>query len=117
MLKEDQELSDAFAKIEKVYGREDTDALKNGAIETMKRKDVLMLSKLPTEKQTELQNLIMGLHWAPQTAIQFLSKMPHARTTLDQMQNYCLSTKGSYYVVQIGGFEHTCKSERAARRK
>lgn len=115
MLADDKELRDAFAAIEKVYGKPDADGLRNGAVETMKRADVILLSKLSRDQQNQIQNLVMAKHWTPKEALAFLKDMPDDGTTIADLKNYCLGTKGLYYQMTIDGYEISVNLKRSPR--
>lgn len=115
-LKADGELMNAFVSISAIFGNEDTKAIRTGQV-GLKRADVLQLAKLPSEKMRECQDLIMANHWTPAKALKFLSKMPDDYTTIAELKNYCLATKGNFFTGEFGGFTVTCKATRAASRK
>lgn len=114
-LKQDAELAAAFATIEKVFGK-NTIQIQRGAIESMKRSDVILLSKLPPKKMEEIQNLIMGNHWSTKRALEFINDMPTPTSTLEDMANWCLATKGLYFTATIEGFEHSVRALRGHNR-
>lgn len=112
---EDTELAMAFVSVAGVWGSKDVDAIRNGTI-GLNRADVLFLSKLHKPKLLELQDLVMGNRWKPKEALDFVNSMPDENTTVEELQNYCLATKGKFFTMEIGGFTITCKNNRAAKR-
>lgn len=111
----DTELAMAFVSVAGVWGSKDVDAIRNGTI-GLKRADVLFLAKLPKPKLLEIQDLVMGKRWSPKEALEFVNSMPDENTTVEELQNYCLATKGKFFTMEIGGFTITCKNNRAAKR-
>jgi hypothetical protein len=114
-LKKDEELLAAFKAIDAVYGHDDTKAIRNGTM-GFRKIDVLLLAKVPEKKMREMQDLIMANHWTPKECIDFLGSMPTEESTVENLQNWCLSTKGKFYTADIGGFTITCKANRAITR-
>jgi hypothetical protein len=113
--KNDPTLAMAFVSVAGVWGSKDVDAIRNGTI-GLNRADVLFLSKLPKPKLVEIQDLVMGNRWSPADAVKFVNTMPDENTTVEELQNYCLATKGKFFTMDLGGFTITCKNNRAAKR-
>lgn len=114
-LKNDSELAMAFASLA-ILGNEDIKAIQNGTI-GLKRADVIFWAKLPRQKALEIQDLVMGNRWSPAEAIKFVGTMPDDNTSVEDLKNYCLSTKGKFYTATIDGFTITVKANRAALRR
>jgi len=115
-LKEDEELSEAFDRIEKIYGTEDAKHIRNGVV-PMNRKDVVTLSKLHADKMREIQDLIFANGWKPEACIKFLNRFKlSSGSTVEDLQNLCLGTKGKYWEGELSGFTYTCKATRAVKR-
>lgn len=114
-VKGDNELAMAFVSVTGVWGSKDVDAIRNGTI-GLSRADVLFLAKLHKPKLVEIQDLVMGNRWKPKDAIEFVNSMPDENTTVEELQNYCLATKGKFFTMEIGGFTITCKNNRASKR-
>lgn len=114
-LKKDNDLGDAFAAIEQIYGKDDTAAIQNGTI-AMKKADVLFLAKLPKEKMREIQDIMFETKWTPKRCNDFLNMMPDENSTVEDLTYLCLGTKGKFWEGNFGGFKITCKLERAATR-
>jgi hypothetical protein len=112
---EDNELSMAFVSVAGVWGSKDVDAIRNGTI-GLNRAEVLYLTKLHKPKLQEIQDLVMGKRWKPKDAVEFVNTMPDENTTVEELQNYCLATKGKFFTMEIGGFTITCKNNRASKR-
>lgn len=114
-LKNDTELAMAFASLA-ILGADDIKAIQNGTI-GLKRADIIFWAKLPRQKVLEIQDLVMGNRWSPADAIKFVGSMPDDNTSVEDLKNYCLSTKGKYYTATIDGFTITVKANRAALRR
>lgn len=113
-LEKDKELAMAFVALS-VWGNSDVKSIKDGAL-TLNRTDIIFMAKLPKPRLMEIQDLVMGNRWTPQNAVKFLNTMPDKYTTVEDLQNYALATKGKFVTVDIEGFTITCKANRAARR-
>jgi hypothetical protein len=109
MLKDDEELSAAFAKLEKLWGKSDAEAIRKGVVEKITRKDVIALVKLSRETLEKIQGLVMGNHWTPASAISFLDQMPDEDSTVEDLINHCIATKGKYETFEINGYHISVK--------
>lgn len=114
-LAKDTELAMAFASLS-ILGDSDVKAIRNGTI-GLKRADILFWAKLPKPKVLEIVDLVMGNRWTPAEAVKFVNSMPDENSTVEELQNYCLATKGKFYTATINGFTITVKANRAALRK
>lgn len=115
-LAKDQELAIAFGQLRGLYGDSDAKAIQNGTI-GYRRADVIQLSKLPKPKLMEIQDLVFANRWTPKECLEFLGKMPDKYSTVEELQNYALATKGKFFTADIEGFTITCKANRAALRR
>ena len=107
----DEELAEAFVKIEKVYGKADTDLILHGGVPGINRPQVLLLSQLTPGKMREMQTLIISNRWLPKAALRFLNETIDGDTTLEDMTLRCLAQKG-YFEANVGAFLHTCQKTR-----
>ncbi len=115
-LKDDEELSKAFDQIEKIYGGEDTKSIRTGVV-AMNRKEVLELSKLSLDTMRQIQDLIFANRWKPAECIKFLNRFKLSpSSTVEDLENLCLATKGKYWTGELGGFFHTVKGTKAGKR-
>lgn len=114
-VKKDVTLMDDFTAIATVYGNEDTKAIRTGSV-GLKRKEVAELAKLPKEKMLEIRDLIFENHWTPKDCLKFLGEMLDTGSTVLDIMNFTLATKGKYYEADINGYHISCKLTRAAKR-
>lgn len=110
-LKKDDTLWKAFEAIVKVYGKDDTKAIRKGAV-GLSKPDVLFLSKLPAEKMRSIQDLVMANRWTPKKALAFIEQKPTPKSTIDDEINWCLGTKNKKWSAVVGGFTLTCASNK-----
>lgn len=114
-LKKDEELMDAFTAVSAVYGNDDTRGIRTGGV-GLKRADVIQLAKLPKERMMEIRDLIFENHWTPKDCLKFLGQMADKDSTVEDLMNYALATKGHFFEAAINGYTLTCKLNRAAKR-
>jgi hypothetical protein len=115
-LEKDEPLSNALKILAGAWGSVDVKAVQNGTI-GLSRGDILLLAKQSRPELLEVQDLIMGNRWSAAQALKFITTMPDENSTLEEMQNYCLSTKGKFFEATINGFTHTVKANKAALRR
>jgi hypothetical protein len=115
-LEKDEALAAALKTLAAVWGQADVKAVQNGTI-GLSRADILLLAKQSRPELLEVQDLIMGNRWSAAQALKFITTMPDENSTLEEMQNYCLSTKGKFFEATINGFTHTVKANKAALRR
>jgi hypothetical protein len=115
-LEKDEALAAALKTLGSVWGLADLKAVQNGTI-GLSRADILLLAKQSRPELLEVQDLIMGNRWSAAQALKFITTMPDENSTLEEMQNYCLSTKGKFFEATINGFTHTVKANKAALRR
>jgi hypothetical protein len=115
-LEKDEPLAAALKTLGSVWGLADVKAVQNGTI-GLSRGDILLLAKQSRPELLEVQDLIMGNRWSAAQALKFITTMPDENSTLEEMQNYCLSTKGKFFEATINGFTHTVKANKAALRR
>jgi hypothetical protein len=115
-VEQDNELSDAFDRIEEVYGHKDRKAIQDGTI-GLTRKDIIALAAFHTTKMRQVHYLIMGHHWDVGRAMKFVNSTPSADTTVHELQNHCLSTPGFYYTCSVEEFDIQIKACKALANK
>lgn len=113
-LSKDQDLSDHFEMIEVVYGKEDTKAIQDGTV-PMKRADVFYLGRLPKERMLAIQDLLFTTRWTPLQCIEFLNTDLDDNSTIEDLKNMCLTTKGKFWSSTFGGFTVSIKSNKKIR--
>lgn len=114
-VKKDTTLLDDFTAIAAVYGNEDTKAIRTGSVGLL-RADVATLAKLPKDKMLEIRDLIFENHWKPKDCLKFLGEMLDTGSTVLDIMNFTLATKGKFYEADINGYHISCKLTRAAKR-
>jgi len=95
-LEKDPELSEHFLMIESVYGKENTDAIRNGTI-PMQRADVLYLGRLPKQRMQAIEDLIFTTNWSPARCLEFLNTEPDMDSTVEDLMHLCLASKVKYW--------------------
>jgi hypothetical protein len=110
-LKEDDELLESFTTIAAVYGNEDTKAIREGKI-GLERADVVFLAKLAKATKLTVQDLVIGHRWKPKHAVRFVEDKPDLRSTIDDLQCWCLATSDKFFSATVGGFTITVKLNR-----
>lgn len=112
----DTELSDALDKIENVYGKEDRKAIQNGTI-GLPRKDIVTLAKMYAPTMEKLQHLIIAKHWGVDRALKFANDCADEQSSVEELINWCLTTKGLYWTGSFGGFEISVKATTAVKKR
>lgn len=115
-LKEDEELSVALDRIQKVYDEKSRKSIQNGTI-GLSRSDILGLAALHATKMKELENLIMVNRWNVPQAVKFLNTTPDEDSTVNDLIDYTLATPKLEYTATINGYEITVKATRAIKSK
>jgi hypothetical protein len=115
-LESDTELKEALSKIQSVFGKEKREAIQNGIL-AMPKKDVLTLAKLYAPTMEKLEHLIFANRWPLAKSMAFLNDMPTDQSTVADLKNYCLTTKGLYWTGGFSGFEISVKATTAVKKK
>jgi hypothetical protein len=113
---EDKELRDALDKIQSVYGKEERMAIQDGII-GLPRKEIFALAKLYAPTMEKIRHLILANRWGVAESVAFANDMATDKSTVAQLKNWCLTTKGLYWTGVFDGFEITVKATTAVRRK
>lgn len=115
-VEEDKDLRDALEKIQSVFGKEARLAIQNGVI-GMPKSEVLALAKPYAPTMAKLEHLIFANRWTVAKSLAFLNDMPTDQSTVTDLKNYCLTTKGLYWTGSFNGFDITVKATTAVKRK
>jgi hypothetical protein len=115
-VEDDQELRHSLDKIQSVYGKEERMAIQDGII-GLPRREVLALAKLYAPTMEKIRHLIMGNRWGVAESVAFADDMPTDRSTVADLKNWCLTTKGLYWTGTFEGFEISVKATTAVKKK
>lgn len=115
-LEGDKELRDALDKIQSIYGKEARMAIQNGVM-GMPKSEVLNLAKPYAPTMAKLEHLIFANRWTVAKSLAFLNDMPTDQSTVTDLKNYCLTTKGLYWTGSFNGFDISVKATTAVKRK
>jgi hypothetical protein len=99
-----------------VYGKEERMAIQDGII-GLPRKEVLALAKLYAPTMEKIRHLILANRWGVAESVAFANDMATDKSTVAQLKNWCLTTKGLYWTGTFEGFEITVKATTAVKRK
>ena len=97
----------ALARIEKVLGKDVAKAIRTEVV-PVTESDLRAWANNNETRMEEISSLVLENRWSPSRAIKFLDKMPNGDTTLTDLINYAITTKGKTE-VQIGKWTINCK--------
>ncbi len=115
-LDDDKDLRDALDKIGGVFGREDRKAIQDGII-GMPRKEILTLAKLDAPTMEKVHYLVISRRWGVEKSLAFVNDMPTDESTVADLKNHCLTTKGLYWTGTFGGYEISVKATAAVKKR
>jgi hypothetical protein len=115
-LEDDSELTHALDKVQSVYGKEARMAIQNGIVQ-MPRREVLELAKLYVPMMEKVQRLILANRWSVKESVAFVNDCATETSTVAELINWCLATKGLYWTGTFGGFEISVRATPATKKK